>query len=122
VDYVVAHGTGTPLNDRVETRAIKDTFGDHAHHLVVSSFKSMTGHMMGASGAVGAITAAMAIHDGVIPPTTNYSTPDPVCDLDYNTEGPREMAVDVAISNAIGLGGHNACVVLRKYDPGRAGS
>ncbi|HEX6607764.1 MAG TPA: beta-ketoacyl-ACP synthase II [Chloroflexia bacterium] len=116
VDYIVAHGTGTPLNDRVETLAIKQTFGDHARDLVVSSFKSMTGHMMGASGAVGAINAVKAVQEGVIPPTTNYSTPDPDCDLDYNTGGGvREKDIDVAISNAIGLGGHNACVVVRKY-------
>jgi 3-oxoacyl-[acyl-carrier-protein] synthase II len=116
VDYIVAHGTGTPLNDRVETVAIKQTFGDHARDLVVSSFKSMTGHMMGASGAIGAITAVKAVQEGVIPPTTNYATPDPDCDLDYNTGGGvREKDVDVAISNAIGLGGHNACVVVRKY-------
>jgi 3-oxoacyl-[acyl-carrier-protein] synthase II len=116
VDYIVAHGTGTPLNDRVETLAIKQTFGAHARDLVVSSFKSMTGHMMGASGAIGAINAVKAVQEGVIPPTTNYSTPDPGCDLDYNTGGGvREKDIDVAISNAIGLGGHNACVVVRKY-------
>jgi beta-ketoacyl-acyl-carrier-protein synthase II len=116
VDYIVAHGTGTPLNDRVETLAIKQTFGEHARDLVVSSFKSMTGHMMGASGAIGAINAVKAVQEGVIPPTTNYSTPDPDCDLDYNTGGGvREKDIDVAISNAIGLGGHNACVVVRKY-------
>jgi beta-ketoacyl-acyl-carrier-protein synthase II len=116
VDYIVAHGTGTPLNDRVETLAIKQTFGDRARDLVVSSFKSMTGHMMGASGAIGAINAVKAVQEGVIPPTTNYSTPDPDCDLDYNTGGGvREKDIDVAISNAIGLGGHNACVVVRKY-------
>jgi 3-oxoacyl-[acyl-carrier-protein] synthase II/nodulation protein E len=116
VDYIVAHGTGTPLNDRVETLAIKQTFGDHARDLVVSSFKSMTGHMMGASGAIGAINAVKSVQEGVIPPTTNYATPDPDCDLDYNTGGGvREKDIDVAISNAIGLGGHNACVVVRKY-------
>ncbi len=116
VDYIVAHGTGTPLNDRVETLAIKQTFGDRARDLVVSSFKSMTGHMMGASGAIGAINAVKAVQEGVIPPTTNYSTPDPDCDLDYNTGGGvREKDIDVAISNAIGLGGNNACVVVRKY-------
>jgi 3-oxoacyl-[acyl-carrier-protein] synthase II len=116
VDYIVAHGTGTPLNDRVETLAIKQTFGDHARNLVVSSFKSMTGHMMGASGAIGAINAVKSIQEGLIPPTMNYTTPDPECDLDYNTGGEvREMDIDVAISNAIGLGGHNACVMVRKY-------
>ena len=116
VDYIVAHGTGTPLNDRVETLAIKQTFGEHARDLVVSSFKSMTGHMMGASGAIGAINAVKSVQEGVIPPTTNYATPDPDCDLDYNTQGGvREKDIDVAISNAIGLGGHNACVVVRKY-------
>ncbi|HMA34769.1 MAG TPA: beta-ketoacyl-[acyl-carrier-protein] synthase II, partial [Chloroflexia bacterium] len=114
VDYIVAHGTGTPLNDKVETLAIKDVFGAHAYRLVISSFKSMTGHLMGASGALGAINAAYAIRDNLMPPTINYTTPDPDCDLDYNTRGLRAQTVNVAISNAIGLGGHNACVVLRK--------
>ncbi len=116
VDFVAAHGTGTPLNDRVETLAIKNVFGPHARDLVVSAFKSMTGHMMGASGAVGVITAAYAIHDGIIPPTINYTTPDPECDLDYNTDGAaRVQDVDIAITNAFGLGGHNGTIVLRKF-------
>ncbi|MGI8586830.1 MAG: beta-ketoacyl-ACP synthase II [Chloroflexia bacterium] len=118
VDFVSAHGTGTPLNDKIETLAIKQVFGEHAHKLVISSFKSMTGHMMGASGAIGAIVSALAIRDSLIPPTINYTTPDPDCDLDYNTGGLREQPVETAISNAIGLGGHNSCVVIRKYREG----
>lgn len=116
VDYVVAHGTGTPLNDKVETLAIKQVFGDHARDLVISSFKSMTGHMMGASGAVGVMNAAYSIRDSQIPPTTNYGVPDPDCDLDYNTQGGvREQRVNVVLSNAFGLGGHNSCVVVGRY-------
>jgi beta-ketoacyl-acyl-carrier-protein synthase II len=115
VDYISAHGTGTPVNDRVETRAIKQVFGDHARNLVVSSYKSMTGHMMGASGAMGVVVTAFAIRDRQIAPTINYTAPDPECDLDYNTAGLRERPVEVALSNAVGLGGHNACVLLRKF-------
>jgi 3-oxoacyl-(acyl-carrier-protein) synthase len=115
VGYICAHGTGTPLNDRVETLAIKKVFGEHAYDLVVSSYKSMTGHMMGASGAAGVLATAMALHTGAISPTTNYETPDPDCDLDYNTNGPRELQVEFAISNAIGLGGHNSSVLVRRY-------
>jgi 3-oxoacyl-(acyl-carrier-protein) synthase len=116
VDYVSAHGTGTPLNDRVETLALKQVFGPHAYRLVAPSVKSMTGHMMGASGAIGVITAACAIRDSLAPPTINYTTPDPDCDLDYNTgDSPRPMPIAVALSNAIGLGGHNSCVIIRKY-------
>ncbi|HUS15787.1 MAG TPA: beta-ketoacyl-ACP synthase II [Chloroflexia bacterium] len=118
VDYISAHGTGTPLNDKVETRAIKDVFGAHAGKLVISSFKSMTGHLMGASGAISVINAAYAIRDSLVPPTINYRTPDPECDLDYNGGSDvRSMPVSAAICNAIGLGGHNGCVVLRKYTP-----
>ena len=90
-------------------------FGDHARNLVVSSYKSMTGHMMGASGAMGVVVTALAIRDRQIAPTINYTTPDPECDLDYNTVGLRERPVEVALSNAVGLGGHNACVLLRKF-------
>lgn len=116
VDYIVAHGTGTPLNDKVETLAIKQVFAAHALRVAISSFKSMTGHMMGASGAIGVINAILAIRDSLIPPTINYTTPDPECDLDYTTGGEaRPRRVDVAISNAFGLGGHNSCVVIRKY-------
>ncbi|HEX2045430.1 MAG TPA: beta-ketoacyl-ACP synthase II [Gaiellaceae bacterium] len=121
VDYVNAHGTGTPLGDAAETRAIKDVFGDHAYELAVSSTKSMTGHMFGAAGAVEAIASALAIHHGVIPPTINYETPDPSCDLDYVPNEARQADVRVALSNAMGLGGHNGCVLLGRVEDGRSG-
>jgi 3-oxoacyl-[acyl-carrier-protein] synthase II len=116
VDYVNAHGTGTPLGDLAETRAIKDIFGEHAYELAISSTKSMTGHMFGAAGAVEAIACALSIHYGVIHPTINYETPDPDCDLDYVPNEAREARVDVALSNAMGLGGHNGCVLLGRVD------
>jgi 3-oxoacyl-[acyl-carrier-protein] synthase II len=116
VDYVNAHGTGTPLGDVAETRALKDVFGDHAYELAISSTKSMTGHMFGAAGAVEAIASALAIHHGVIPPTINYEQPDPDCDLDYVPNEAREADVRVALSNAMGLGGHNGCVLLGRVD------
>jgi 3-oxoacyl-[acyl-carrier-protein] synthase II len=112
VDYVNAHGTGTPLGDAAETKALKEVFGDHAYDLAVSSTKSMTGHMFGAAGAVEAMACALAIHHGVVPPTINYEEPDPDCDLDYVPNEPREADVRIALSNAMGLGGHNACVLL----------
>jgi beta-ketoacyl-acyl-carrier-protein synthase II len=115
VEYINAHGTGTPLNDSAETQAIKTIFGAHAYRLAVSSTKSMLGHMMGAAGAVEAIICALASHDGRIPPTINLEQPDPVCDLDYVPNTMREAQVDVALSNSIGLGGHNSAVILRRY-------
>ncbi len=114
VDYINAHGTGTPLNDRVETLAIKKVFGDAARRVAISSTKSMTGHMMGAAGALEGIVCALAIRDNIIPPTINLEQPDPDCDLDYTPNKARRMQVDVALSNSIGLGGHNSCVVLRR--------
>jgi beta-ketoacyl-acyl-carrier-protein synthase II len=112
VGYVNAHGTSTPLGDLAETRAIRRVFGDHAYRLAVSSTKSVTGHCFGAAGAVEAMMCALAIHHGVLPPTINYRTPDPECDLDYVPNEARRAEVDVALSNAMGLGGHNGCVVL----------
>ncbi len=114
VDYINAHGTSTPLGDAAETKAIKDVFGDHAYKLAVSSTKSMMGHCFGAAGAIEAQMAALAIHHGKLPPTINYENPDPVCDLDYVPNEARESDVEVALSNAMGLGGHNACVLLGK--------
>ncbi len=115
VDYINAHGTGTALNDSVETMAIKAVFGDHAYRLAVSSTKSMLGHMMGAAGSVEALVCALVIRDGCIPPTINYSTPDPACDLDYVPNQHRVAPVQVAMSNSIGLGGHNSALILRRF-------
>jgi len=115
VDYINAHGTSTPLNDASETRAIKATFGDLAYKIPISSTKSMTGHMMGATGALEAIFCVQAVREDVLPPTINYQTPDPECDLDYTPNEARETTVDVAISNAFGFGGHNAVMVVKKY-------
>jgi 3-oxoacyl-[acyl-carrier-protein] synthase II len=112
VGYINAHGTSTPLGDLAETKAIKAVFGDHAHSLAVSSTKSMMGHTFGAAGAIEAIMCILALRDGVLPPTINYRTPDPECDLDYVPNEARETQVDVAMSNAMGLGGHNGCVLF----------
>ena len=115
VDYINAHGTSTPLGDLAETKAIKDVFGDHSYELAVSSTKSVMGHTFGAAGAIEAMMCVLAIRDGVLPPTINYETPDPGCDLDYVPNEAREARVDVALSNAMGLGGHNACVLVGRY-------
>jgi 3-oxoacyl-[acyl-carrier-protein] synthase II len=112
VGYVNAHGTSTPLGDLAETRAIKQVFGDHAYSLAVSSTKSMMGHCFGAAGAIEAMMCVLALRDGVLPPTINYREPDPGCDLDYVPNEARRVQVDVALSNAMGLGGHNGCVLL----------
>jgi 3-oxoacyl-[acyl-carrier-protein] synthase II len=112
VQYVNAHGTSTPLGDEAETRAIKQVFGHHARRLAISSNKSMLGHLLGASGGVELIATALTIKHGVIPPTINYQTPDPACDLDYVPNTAREMRVRRAISNSFGFGGHNCCLVV----------
>lgn len=115
VGYISAHGTGTALNDLSETKAVKAAFGAQAYKVPMSSTKSMTGHMMGATGALEAIFCVQAIREGLLPPTIHYETPDPECDLDYIPNKAREVKVIVAISNAFGFGGHNAALVVRKY-------
>lgn len=115
VGYINAHGTSTPLNDKNETAALKTVFGDHAYKLSVSSTKSMTGHLLGGAGGIEAVAAALAIHSGVLPPTINYDTPDPDCDLDYIPNVARTQQVEVAVSNNSGFGGHNAVIVMKRY-------
>lgn len=118
VDYINAHGTSTPLGDKAETVAIKRAFGDHAKKLAVSSSKSMTGHLLGATGALEAAVSIMSITDSAIPPTINLDNPDPDCDLDYVPHKCRTgVPVKVAMSNSFGFGGHNACLVFKKYEP-----
>ncbi|WP_281692734.1 beta-ketoacyl-ACP synthase II [Agathobaculum desmolans] len=114
VDYINAHGTSTPLNEKYETIAIKKALGDAAYRVKVSSTKSMTGHLLGGAAAVEAIACVMAIRDGVIPPTIGYQEPDPDCDLDITPNQAVEMPVNVAVSNSLGFGGHNACILIRK--------
>ncbi len=116
VSYINAHGTSTDANDRNETAAIKAVFGDYAYQVPVSSTKSMTGHLLGASGGIEAVASVMAIKDGKIPPTINYEHPDPDCDLNYVPNQAIEREVDVAISNSFGFGGHNVCLCFRKYE------
>lgn len=113
--YINAHGTGTPLNDQSETRAIKAAFGGQAYQIPISSTKSMTGHMMGATGALEAIFCVQAVCEGILPPTIHYATPDPECDLDYIPNKAREKKITLALSNAFGFGGHNAVLAIRKY-------
>jgi 3-oxoacyl-[acyl-carrier-protein] synthase II len=115
IDYINAHGTSTPLNDRSETRAIKLAMGDHAYRVPISSTKSMTGHMLGAAGVVEAVVCVQAMREGLIPPTINYENPDPDCDLDYVPNQARKVAVRTAMSNSFGFGGHNATIILRAY-------
>ncbi len=116
VDYINAHGTSTPLNDKTETQAIKTVFGEHAYKLAISSNKSMIGHMLGAAGAAEAVATALTIHEGKIPPTINYENPDPDCDLDYVPNTARTAPVNIAISNSLGFGGHNAVIVMRRWE------
>jgi 3-oxoacyl-[acyl-carrier-protein] synthase II len=115
VDYINAHGTSTPMNDEYETQAIKTVFGEHAYKVPVSSTKSMIGHLLGAAGAIEAAFCVLAIQEGVIPPTINYQTPDPACDLDYVPNTAREARVDVALTNSLGFGGHNATLVFKRF-------
>ncbi len=117
VGYICAHGTSTPLNDAIETRAIRAVFGDHADRLAVSSVKSMTGHLMGAAGAVSVAATALALYHGVLPPTINHDTPDPACDLDYVPNEARDCAVEAALVNGFGFGGQNGVVALARIQP-----
>jgi 3-oxoacyl-[acyl-carrier-protein] synthase II len=116
IDYVNAHGTSTELNDRLETKALKIVFGEHARRLAISSTKSMVGHLLGASGAIELAAAALSVERGQVHPTINYATPDPDCDLDYVPNAARDLNVRVAISNSFGFGGHNTCLVLGKVN------
>lgn len=116
INYINAHGTSTPYNDKYETTAIKTVFGQHAYQLAVSSTKSMTGHLLGAAGGVEAIVTALAIRDQILPPTINYETPDPDCDLDYVPNEARKGVINAALSNSLGFGGHNATILLKKYE------
>jgi len=115
VDYINAHGTSTYFNDMLETKAIKNVFGEHAYKLSVSSTKSMTGHLLGGAGAVEAIATICAIVHDEMPPTMNYETPDPECDLDYVPNAPKKKVVNFALSNSLGFGGHNSTIAFKKY-------
>ena len=116
VGYINAHGTSTPTNDKTETAAIKTVFGAHAHDLIVSSTKSMTGHLLGAAGGIEAIACVLALQRQEIPPTINYQTPDPECDLNYSPNSATKHTFDYALSNTFGFGGHNAVLLMRRYD------
>ncbi|ABW19001.1 beta-ketoacyl-ACP synthase II [Alkaliphilus oremlandii] len=116
IDYINAHGTSTPYNDEFETAAIKDVFKEHAYKLVMNSTKSMTGHLLGAAGAVEAIACILSINKSMVHPTINYETPDPKCDLDYVPNKARTLNIDYALSNSLGFGGHNATIIFKKYE------
>ena len=116
INYINAHGTSTHLNDKGETKAIRAAFGAHADQLMVSSTKSMTGHLLGASGAVEGIITAMSVCEDFVPATINYREPDPECDLDYTPNVSVEAPLTIAISDSLGFGGHNGCVAFRKYN------
>jgi len=116
IDYVNAHGTSTPLGDEAETKALKTVFGDHAYEFNVSSTKSMTGHLLGAAGAIEAIASIQAVRHNIVPPTINFEEADPECDLNYTFNEAEERPVNLAISNAFGFGGHNTSVAFRSFD------
>ncbi len=116
IDYINAHGTSTPYNDKFETIAIKEVFGEHAYKLAVSSTKSMTGHLLGAAGGIEAIFSVLAIKEGIIPPTINIETPDEDCDLDYVPDQARRQDVNVVLSNSLGFGGHNATLIFKNMN------
>ena len=116
VDYINAHGTSTPFNDRTETTSIKTTFGKHAYNLAISSTKSMTGHTLGAAGGIEAIFSILALREGILPPTINLHHPDPDCDLDYVPNEARQQDISIAMSNSMGFGGHNACLIFKKWE------
>jgi 3-oxoacyl-[acyl-carrier-protein] synthase II len=115
IGYINAHGTSTPYNDKFETTAIKNAFGEHAYKLSVSSTKSMTGHLLGAAGGIEAVFSVLALDRKMLPPTVNYETPDPECDLDYTPNAPRQAEVEYALSNSFGFGGTNACLIFKRY-------
>lgn len=117
IDYLNAHGTSTPMNDKLETVAVKKVFGEYAYSLPISSTKSVTGHLLGAAGAVEAVACIMAMQHGIIPPTANYTTPDPECDLDYVPNTARSASMEAVMSNSLGFGGHNASLIFRRYRP-----
>ena len=120
VGYINAHGTSTPINDKYETNAVKKVFGERAAQVPISSTKSMTGHMLGAAGAIEAAITCLALRDGVLPPTVGYKVPDEECDLDYITEGARKADIEYAITNSLGFGGQNATLCLKKFEDERA--
>lgn len=115
VDYINAHGTSTPYNDKFETAAIKSVFGEHAKEVAVSSTKSMTGHLLGGAGGVEGVICALSLKDGYIPQTIGLEKPDPECDLDYVADGGREQEIEYALSNSLGFGGHNASILFKKF-------
>jgi len=116
IDYINAHGTSTPLNDKYETTAMKAAFGEHARKLTISSTKSMIGHLLGAAGGVELIITALAVKNAVAPPTINYEFPDPECDLDYTPNEARDVNIEHALTNSFGFGGHNAVLALRRFE------